>query len=381
MTTTGFRKQHALVTLLASAPLALFACVDDRERPAIREPVVSETGGAAGAAPLTAGSSGAGGNGPAGAPPIAGLDSAEVCVDAGPCDCKDGQTAPCGPDTDEGICQRGTSTCEGGAFGACVGAVFSAARDCASEQDNDCDGLPDNTLDGDGCECVPGDDQACAGNAARSRCSSQGECVPCLLDAQCALVSGGRSSCVDGQCIARVADGSPCREDVECLSGECRQQFPNLDGDQYPDMLAPSEGFCGGVAQPGRAFARFDRQTDCCDTDERVFPGAEPPVPPTDIVPLAGVRGYAEANACGDFDYDCDNNETSIGRQIQIRPTCTDAPIAGLSEEEAQSVCSSFSGWTDDIPACGVVASFDSCSILGGSCVRPAVPQEPRVCF
>lgn len=300
---------------------------------------------------------------------------------SGGCDCTDGETAPCGPSTEDGLCQRGTTACRDGAFGPCIGAVFAAARDCASEEDNDCDGLPDDTLDGDACQCVPGNGQACAGNAGRSRCNAQGQCVPCLQDEDCLLVSGGRSSCASGQCIARSADGSPCREDVECVSGECRQQFPNLDGDQFPDMAEPSQGFCGSIVRPGRALARFDQQTDCCDVDERVFPEAPPPVPPADLVPLGGVRGYAEPNACGDFDYDCSNSETSVGRQVQTRPICSDADVAGLSDAEAQAVCSSLSGWSDDIPGCGEVVSFDSCSMLGGACIRAAIPMEPRVCF
>jgi hypothetical protein len=68
------------------------------------------------------------------------------------CACVNGQTRACGPDTELGICQRGTQTCSGGAFGACQGAVFPAPRDCDSAADNDCDGRPDNTFDN---VCLP----------------------------------------------------------------------------------------------------------------------------------------------------------------------------------------------------------------------------------
>ncbi|HVZ32051.1 MAG TPA: hypothetical protein VG963_06490 [Polyangiaceae bacterium] len=64
----------------------------------------------------------------------------------GGCTCVEGTTIPCGPETDNGICQHGTSTCRNGGFGACEGAVFAGRRDCSSPQDNDCDGLPDNTI-------------------------------------------------------------------------------------------------------------------------------------------------------------------------------------------------------------------------------------------
>jgi hypothetical protein len=376
-------------------------------------------------------------------------DSSCDGVPNGGCDCVEGDTAPCGPNTEDGICERGVSTCRDGAFGDCVGAVFPSARRCSSEDDNDCDGRPDNAVDnvctcvvgdtqvcgehpgrdgvgpcragqrlcelgandatsrfgacsgsvgpalqdfcvavgddancdGTACECVPGNNAACASDSRSSRCSAQGQCVPCVLDADCALVSGGRTSCNAGQCISRVGDGSTCREDVECTSGVCRQQFPNEDGDQFPNMTAPSVGVCGTTALQGRAFARFDGQTDCCDADLRVFPGALPPIPPVEVVGLEGARGYAEPNACGDFDYDCDGFESSAGHQIQINVSCTDAPIAGLSEEEAVKRCQSFSSWHDDLPPCGVPTSGTLCSPFNGACVNLASLFEPRVCF
>src|SRR6185436_5637570 len=184
------------------------------------------------------------------------------------------------PDTDTGICQRGTSTCRNGAFGACQGAVIAGRRDCSSAQDNDCDGLPDNTVDsictciigdtqtcgahpdrdgngacragtqvcqagaqnvtsrfgacngsvgpaqrdlctvrGDdsdcngmpngGCQCIAGGGNApCSGDANNARCSPQGTCAPCQANADCSLVSGGRSICSAGRCVAaRCGDG------------------------------------------------------------------------------------------------------------------------------------------------------------------------------
>jgi hypothetical protein len=380
---------------------------------------------------------------------LVGDDSTCDGIPSGGCDCVEGATAACGPNTEDGACARGTSTCLDGAFGPCVGAVFPSARSCASEDDNDCDGLPDNAVDnvctcvvgdtqvcgehpgrdgvgqcragqrrcelgandattrfgacsgsvapapqdlctsvgddancdGTACECVPGNNAACAADSRSSRCSAQGQCVPCVQDADCALVSGGRTFCNAGQCISKVGDGSTCREDVECISGVCRQQFPNADGDQFPDMLAPSVGVCGTTALQGRAFARFDGQTDCCDADIRVFPAATPPVPPVDIVGLAGALGYVEANACGDYDYDCDGFERSSDRQIQINLPCTNAAIAGLSEVEAVRVCQSFSSWRDDLPPCGENTEGTFCSPFNGECVGLASLAEPRVCF
>jgi hypothetical protein len=198
----------------------------------------------------------------------------------GGCTCVEGTVVPCGPQTDAGICQRGTSTCRNGAFSVCQGAVFPGRRDCSSPQDNDCDGLPDDTTDttctciigdtqscgahpdrdgngtcragtqvceagaqnvtsrfgacngsigpaqrdlcttrGDdsdcngmpngGCQCIAGGGNApCSGDANNSRCSPQGTCAPCQANADCSLVSGGRSSCSAGRCVsARCGDG------------------------------------------------------------------------------------------------------------------------------------------------------------------------------
>lgn len=76
------------------------------------------------------------------------------------CDCSDGETQPCGVESDEGECEFGQSVCVGGKWGECQGAVLPRPRDCSSTQDNDCDGKPDNTID-DVCACQPGASQAC----------------------------------------------------------------------------------------------------------------------------------------------------------------------------------------------------------------------------
>lgn len=117
------------------------------------------------------------------------------------CGCINGQTRACGPDTELGICQRGSQTCSNGSFGQCQGAVFPTPRNCASPQDNDCNGQPDNTVD-NVCQCVPGQGNGpCSDDPNNSRCNGQGQCVPCQVDADCSLVSGGRTSCDGGQCV------------------------------------------------------------------------------------------------------------------------------------------------------------------------------------
>jgi cysteine-rich repeat protein len=125
----------------------------------------------------------------------------------GGCSCVEGQMIACGPELENGICQRGTSVCRNGAFTPCQGAVFPSTRDCGSTQDNDCDGLPDSTIDGI-CQCVPGQGNAPCTDPTRSRCTATGTCAPCQSNADCSLVSGGRNLCNAGVCTApRCGDG------------------------------------------------------------------------------------------------------------------------------------------------------------------------------
>jgi hypothetical protein len=124
------------------------------------------------------------------------------------CTCLIGDVQACGahPDRDgNGPCRAGTQTCQAGMgnvtsrFGACTGSVGPAQRDSCSVlgDDTDCSGNP-NT----GCQCVAGQGNgACSGDPNNSHCSAQGTCGPCQTNADCSLVSGGRSSCSSGQCV------------------------------------------------------------------------------------------------------------------------------------------------------------------------------------
>lgn len=207
------------------------------------------------------------------------------------CPCVEGQIIDCGPETDMGLCQRGTSTCIDGEFSACAGAVFPEPRDCGSSEDNDCDGLSDDTIDsvctctiGDfracsehpgmdgngpciagqqqceagtnnatsrfgacigavgpaqkdscsianddsdcsgapntGCQCIVGQGNGpCSADANASRCNSQGVCAPCEVNADCALISGGRTFCDNGRCTTEPLCGDGITAGSEVCDG------------------------------------------------------------------------------------------------------------------------------------------------------------------
>lgn len=182
------------------------------------------------------------------------------------CSCVNGETAFCGPNTDSGVCQRGTITCANGSFGQCVGAVNPAPRNCGSPQDNDCDGRPDNTID-NFCQCIPGQGNApCSGNANFARCGGSGRCEPCQVDADCALVSGERSSCDDGSCVQPLlALGATCEDDDECGSAFCATWFRDLDDDQQGDPLQERRT-CANRQAPVPPSGFVENSDDCCDS-------------------------------------------------------------------------------------------------------------------
>jgi hypothetical protein len=126
------------------------------------------------------------------------------------CRCTIGESQACQthPGLDGiGRCQAGSQTCTGrnnnssSDFNACTGSLGPIARDCRLAQDNDCDGRPDNTID-NVCQCIPGQGNGpCSGDPNNSRCNAQGRCAACQSNADCSLVSGGRTVCDAGRCI------------------------------------------------------------------------------------------------------------------------------------------------------------------------------------
>jgi parallel beta-helix repeat protein len=62
--------------------------------------------------------------------------------------CVSGQTRSCGPSSDAGICQYGTSTCSNNVWSECDNAVYPMSTDiCFNDEDDDCDGDVDELCD------------------------------------------------------------------------------------------------------------------------------------------------------------------------------------------------------------------------------------------
>ncbi|MCF8055054.1 MAG: hypothetical protein K9K37_00250 [Desulfocapsa sp.] len=100
--------------------------------------------------------------------------------------CTENDTQPC--DTGElGVCQAGTETCTGGAWGACVRDNDPVAEICDDGLDNDCDGATD-AADSECLTCTPtenpeiscadGIDNDCDGATDGADTDCQSACVP-----------------------------------------------------------------------------------------------------------------------------------------------------------------------------------------------------------
>lgn len=206
--------------------------------------------------------SGAVGPGSADSCTVAGDDATCDGTPNGGCSCVEGAVVPCGPETDTGICQRGTSTCLRGAFTTCQGAAFPARRDCSSALDNDCNGVPDNTVDAT-CTCAVGDTRACgthpgrdgngpcragqqvcaagAQNDASSFLACTGSVGPALRDsctvlgddADCNGEPNSGCQCVAGQGNARCsgnANASRCNAQGVCVACQANADCSLVSG-------------------------------------------------------------------------------------------------------------------------------------------------------
>jgi hypothetical protein len=160
-------------------------------------------------------------------------------TDNGGCPCIEGETRPCGPETENGICQRGSQTCVNGTFGQCMGAVFAAPRDCRTNQDNDCDGRPDNVID-NVCTCTIGSIQACGAHPGRD---GNGQC---RAGSQACEGRTNNATSTFGACTGSVG---PALQD-SCADG--------------------NDGNCNGIANEGCAC--INGQTRSCGPDTELGP-------------------------------------------------------------------------------------------------------------
>jgi cysteine-rich repeat protein len=191
------------------------------------------------------------------------------------CSCVIGTVQACGahPGRDgNGPCRAGQQLCVAGAqnattnFGACTGSIGPAQRDSCTTfgDDADCNGTPNS-----GCQCVAGrGNQPCSSDPNNSRCNAQGVCAPCQTNADCSLVSGGRTLCNAGACSASrcgdgiVSTGEQCDDgnaiDTDdctnaCRFAACGDGFSQASsGEECDDRNTVSGDGCSNTCQIAR---------------------------------------------------------------------------------------------------------------------------------
>lgn len=260
---------------------------------------------------------------------VAGDDTDCDGIDNGGCPCIEGETRLCGPDTEDGICQRGTQTCVNGTFGQCVGAVFPASRSCASNQDNDCDGRADDNVD-NVCTCAIGSVQSCGTHPGRD---GNGQCQ---AGSQRCEGRGNNTTTAFGNCTGSIG---PALEDT-CASG--------------------NDSNCNGIANEGCACV--NGQSRGCGPDTDVGPcqrGTQTCVNGS-FGACQGAVFPAPRNCASAQDNDCDGRPDST-----LDNVCECAPQSRRCEPSTgrPQICASTGSWSDNGPACG---PGSACS--GGAC-------------
>jgi hypothetical protein len=215
----------------------------------------------------------------------------------GGCPCLSGETRPCGPETDDGICEFGTSICLNQMWAGCEGAVLPGPRDCRSSDDNDCDGEADDRRDAE-CPCASGGTHQCVADApaewsgpmalAEGAASSAPSCTATGYERQVLSLFGmldeGSAACGCG-CSDPANMNCPMTVDIRrklatapftCLlatsyvnveSGSCTGTL--ADGYLYgPTAPTFSSGNCTPQPTADIETARWSRRMVACETNE-----------------------------------------------------------------------------------------------------------------
>lgn len=234
----------------------------------------------------------------------------------GGCRCVEGATVACGPNTDDGACQRGQSTCIDEEFDACQGAVFPSRRNCTSPVDNDCDGEPDDSLDAT-CTCEVGSTRTCGAHPGRD---GNG---PCRAGTQTCVAGNQNASSSFGACTGSVGPGQ---------RDSCTVFGDDADCDGTPN------GGCQCVAGRGNQPCAGDPNNSRCDGQGRCVPCQGN----GDCSLVGGGRnlciaGVCSAPRCGDgiiqaaIGETCDDGNTVSGDGCSKECLGGRAPVGGTS--------------------------------------------------
>jgi hypothetical protein len=275
-------------------------------------------------------------------------------TDNGGCPCIEGETRPCGPETENGICQRGNQTCVNGAFGQCQGAVFPSTRNCGSQQDNDCDGRPDNTID-NVCTCAIGSMRACGAHPG----DGNGQC---RAGSQSCEGRANNSTSIFGACTGSVGpapqdscaqgNDSNCNgvpnEGCACINGNARGCGPDTDvgncqrGSQT--CVNGTFGQCQGAVFPGARSCGSQQDNDCDGRPDNTIDNVCECIPGQGNGPCSGDANNSRCNSqgqCVPCQTDTDCSLVSAGRNTCVGGVCGVPLLANGAICTANNQCAS----------------------------------------
>lgn len=276
--------------------------------------------------------------------------------------CVEGETEPCGPENEDGICRFGVRDCVNGLWSACEGAVFPATRNCESVEDNDCNGEPDNTVDSV-CTCVPGSVEPCD---EHPDLDGRG---PCRAGERVCISSDDRSGSTWGACEGSVgpADADSCAvagDDANCdgtPNGGCNC----VNGQIIACGPATESGICrrGQSTCVGSAFSEcqgaiFPQRRDCSSAQDNDCDGQ-----PDNTVDNACTCVPGDTEICGEHPGRDGNGRCEAGER-----TC----VFG-----ANSATSRYGACQGSVGPAGA----DSCSVRGDDSNCDGVPNTGCECL
>ncbi len=238
------------------------------------------------------------------------------------CTCVDGQTQPCGSSTDQGVCQIGTSTCVGGAFGQCVGAIAPAPRDtCTQGDDSNCNGIPN-----EGCGCVNGATQQC-GPTDTGPCSFGTQtCVNGNFGACVGAVNPApNDSCAQGN--DATCNGIP-NEGCGCINGATRRCGATDTGAcsfGTETCVNGNFGACQGAVNPSPRNCGSAQDNDCDGEPDNTIDNVCECSPGQGNGPCSGDPENSRCNGqgqCASCQSDTDCSLVSLGRNTCLAGRC-----------------------------------------------------------
>ena len=176
------------------------------------------------------------------------------------CECNEGATRSCGPDTGTGECEFGTQSCDiNGQWGGCSGEVMPATETCDGK-DNDCDGTTDNGFDV-GAACTNG----------------LGQCEHTGVKVCNAQHDGTICDAVPGQSSTETCDGldNDCDGVVDMITRNCAVEYTGIcavgtetcDGGHWDGCPASQGEYCPDDGQDDNCDGTSSYDCASCDSD------------------------------------------------------------------------------------------------------------------